>query len=836
MASKICGVMLKLGAFDAAHSARGDDSDVGAAEVVGQTRFSQLIGLMAAIALLPGMLQAQSAAPKGAVADDAIQEIIVTAQRKDESLSKTPVAIAVVDGDTLAKSQILSQQDLRTVAPGLSIRAAVNSNQLNYALRGQSEDPLSDTAPGVVPYVNEVQLTGTAGAAAFYDLQSVQVLKGPQGTLFGRSATGGAVLFTTAKPSDDISGYISVTGGNYNLQKYEGAINAPLVKDRILLRVAGVYEQEHGFQTNLFTGGREGDHERYAFRPSLTVNITDQIHDELVIDRLHSSGSSTVSVISGLVPFTGVGPPFIPIEFLYAGTSTPIARATGIGTIQAFLPPAFASFVPPFYDAYYAAGSGHPAGGITQYLAAQNARGPYVVDSDGNNIFRQLSTVTTNATTFDIGPDFKIKNIFGYQDTNVFNATDSDGTPYGISQSSTRGGPVEGAPEAARQATEELQLQGNALAERLSYVTGFYYADSKITRYTISTFFDTLLGGQSQENAVILTTKTYAGYGQATYKLNDSGLAATVGVRYTSERVGKQLLPQDSFRIANPVAPPGYDYNQSTTYNKPSWQFGLQDQITSETLLYAVTRRAYKSGGYNGTVPPKVGGAAEAGDSYKAEQVTDLEVGAKFEGHLGNTPARLTLALFHDWIDDSQRLAFTLAGASPAALTVNVPKGTTYGAEADALVNPVKWLSVGGSVNYIHASYSNIPVFVNGSSQVFDQVPDTPKVTGSLFAEITMPVSSKIDVVLHGDVYDQSKSYTTPRSQDDAGGVIGSYALTNFRVGLEDKSRWSVTANIKNAFNRVYYIGGLATGEIFQINTLIPGQPRTYSVEARYKF
>jgi len=532
------------------------------------TKTSLLLGAAMATMSMTGIAHAQTAAQPGTVADQVaaadVADIVVTAQRRDESLSRTPVAVSVVGADTLAKAQVTSQQDLRVITPGLSIRAAVNSNQLNYALRGQSEDPLSDTTPGVVPYINEVQVGGTAGATAFYDLQSVQVLKGPQGTLFGRSATGGAVLFSTAKPSKDLGGYASATGGDYGFFKAEGALNAPIVKDDVLFRIASVYQRRDGFQTNIFTkGGREGDYERYGFRPSLSANIGSRVHNDLVVDYLHTGGSSTVSVISGLVPFTGVGAPFIPIQFLYAGTATPLARATGIGTVQAFLPPAFQPLAPGFYDAYFAPGTGHPAGGINQVLADQKARGPYVVNSDGNNVYRSSTTIVTNATTFDVAKGLKLKNIFGYQHANVFNASDSDGTPFLISQSSTKGQPAQGSNETTEQFSDEVQLLGSAFDDRLSYVAGFYYADQSVTRSILSRFFDILLGGQSQVNSYALTSTTYAGYGQATYKLGNSGVAATVGLRYTSEQVGKLTRPDDSFRVAAPVAPNGYDYNKS---------------------------------------------------------------------------------------------------------------------------------------------------------------------------------------------------------------------------------------------------------------------------------
>ena len=229
----------------------------------------------------------------------ALEEIVVTAQRRDESLSRVPVSVAVITADTLAKANITSEQDLRVASPGLSVRAASNSNQLNYALRGHTTDPFANTRPGVLPYVNEIQIGGTGGSSAFYDLQSIQVLKGPQGTLFGRSATGGAVLFTTAKPTEALSGYVSALFGNYDSKKFEGAISGPIAGDALLGRVAGFYQARNGFQRNLFDGGREGDIARSGVRGSLTATLG-SVHDDLVLDYFHSNSQSTIGVLSGI--------------------------------------------------------------------------------------------------------------------------------------------------------------------------------------------------------------------------------------------------------------------------------------------------------------------------------------------------------------------------------------------------------------------------------------------------------------------------------------------------------------------------------------------------------
>jgi iron complex outermembrane recepter protein len=784
---------------------------------------------------------AEAAAPDG--------DIIVTAQRRDESLSKTPVAVSVLSADTLVKANIVTEQDLRSATPGLSVRSGFGSNNSNYALRGQSQDANSNTPPGVLPYINEVQVSGAGGSSAFYDLQSVQVLKGPQGTLFGRSATGGAILFTTAKPSDEFGGYVSALGGSLGALKAEGAVTGAIIKDVASARIAGTYQRRHGYQFNLFTNSRVGDFERYGFRGSLSLKLGGGITNDTVVDYLKNTGEGSVSVLSGLLPLGPAGQaPFVPIELLYAGVTSPTnpgptalgldPTTTGIAIAQAFLAPAGAAvqaLAPAFYTAYFA-NPRHPSGGIRQFLADQQARGPYIVNSDAANSINSNSIIVTNTTAIEVGASAKIKNIFGYSHGKLALQLEADGTPYQISESDALGGTRTRATTTTG-ISDELQLVGTTLGDSLSYVAGLYFSDEKYNQLQGSTFFDLLLGPASQVNHFLLKNTTYAAYAQGTYKLNDSGLAATIGVRYTSEKVRKVTF-SDDIQAGTCVAQPLiYDCDASKTFKRLSWQFGLQDQVNSNLLIYAVTRRAYKSGGYNGSLAPLIGGADVAGHEYLAEKVTDVEFGVKLNGDIGGVPARLNISGYHIWVRNSQRGAYGIVSGAPASLTTNVPRGKTYGAEIDLQVRPADWLSLGGSFNYTKATFAPDPVFVNGQSQIFDQAPDTPKTSGTLYADVTVPLSGNISGLLHGDVYAQSKTFNSPRSANNFGTVIGGYAIANFRVGVEDKEvGWSLTANVKNAFKKVYYSGGIPTGEIYQINVLTPAEPRTFTVEARFKF
>jgi iron complex outermembrane receptor protein len=822
---------------------------------LGRSAFAIALLSTSGTALAQAAVQPSPAASPDAEDASGNGEIIVTAQRRNESLSKTPVAVAVVSGETLAKAHVVSEQDLRVATPGLSVRSSLGSNQLNYSLRGQSQDAFSGTRPGVLPYVNEVQIGGSGGSSAFYDLQSVQVLKGPQGTLFGRSATGGAVLFTTVKPTNEFGGYVSGLYGNYDAFKLEGAVNAPIAGETLMARVAGFYSKRDGFQRNLFDGSREGDYEKYGARVSLSANLGDNLHNDFVFDYYRSNSENTVPVLAGIFPFSGGAiAPFLPTTLLYSGTATPVAQGTGTFILGNFITP---GFLPPgvspatatpaqlaaagaaaqaaagvIYPAYFA-DPHHPTTGVSGELVAQQARGPYVINSEGRNAYIATNYIVTNATTLDLGADTQLKNVFGYTDLKTDNAVDVDGTPYGIESNGPKTG-TNGLFTKARQISEELQLLGKAFDGKLSYVAGFYFSDERTTNLAQTTFFD-ITGAPPQVNHHTITNKTYAGYAQGSYQLNDSGLAVTLGARYTSEKVGKILLPNDA--SAGLCGTAGFSCRKSDTFNRLSWTIGIQNQVSPELLIYAASRRAYKSGGFNGYLQPKNGFGETGGDEYHSERVTDAELGMKYQGRLGNMPTRFNIALFHNWVLASQRGAYALVAGNPSSFTVNVPEGKTYGAELEAQFRPVEWFTFGGNFNYTRARFTNGNVTVLGVPLVFDRVGDTPKYSGAVFADITVPVAGEIAATLHGDLYAQSEAFDNPRSANDQGTTLPGYALANFRVGIEDsRAGWSLTANLKNAFNRVYYTGGFPIGEITQLNVLTPGDRRTFTVEARYKF
>ena len=749
-------------------------------------------------------------------------EIVVTAQRREQSLETTPVAVSVVGTDALQRQQIVSEQDLQIAVPGLTVKAGQDDNQLNYSLRGQTVDSFSSSRPAVLPYFNEVQVS-TIGSSAFYDLQSVQVLKGPQGTLFGRNSTGGAVLFTSAKPTNEFGGYIDETVGNYGLTQTEGAFNAPIVPDMLMVRLAGFTERRQGFQYNLFDDSHPGNVRRNNGRLSVTFKPIAGVTNDLVVDYAHAGGSNTTGVVYNVLPVSAdrTGYPYVPTNVLY---SPALDSVLGKGA----------------WAAYLAAHPGAYPGGLIAFTALQQQRGPFVADTNAPDFHRTENSVVTNITTFDLGHDTQIKNILGYTHLYENDSGEFDGTPYGID-----GNGPQGRGGWTRQFSEEPQLLGKAFDQRLSYVLGLYYSNERNRTYSQSLIADLapFIPVTDQINDGVTTNKTYAGYGQGTLDLSEitgiHGLGFTVGGRYSSEQVEFTHLADDTY-VTSPVPKGAVFVNPlMDTFKKFSWEVGFQDQINPDTLLYLVSRRSFRSGGFNFFAPPLPGFGNNGGSEYQPETATDVEIGLKFQGTVAGMPARLNVAAYNTWILNIQRSNYVSIFGALAGITVNVPEAQVRGVEIDGLLKPANWLTLGAALNATDARFTSDLVSVLGNPAVaFGPYPDTSKWSGNVYAEGTEPLGAKLTGSLRGDFYAQTSQYfSSTDSTLNPGTEIAGYGLANFRLGLEDSGAgWMVSANIKNAFNHVYYVGGVGFASLFAVNTVVPGPPRTYTLEARYKF
>lgn len=363
-----------------------------------------------------------------------LDEIVVTARRREEQLQDVPLAIQAFSNETLEDRRIENATDLSKIVPALT-SAQSSRNEENYVIRAMSGSGASISGQQVtVPtYIAQVPLPigDGGGPGRYYDLQNIQVLKGPQGTLFGRNSTGGAVLFEPKRPGSEFDGYVKGEFGNYGNHGLEGALNFPL-SDSLMIRVAGKANDRDGFTQNITTNQDEDDRHYWTGRFSLLFSPTDSFENIFVADTLHSNTN---------------------------GSSTHIAAVDP----NAAIPRLF-------------------AGAVQAQLARQQALGPYVSISDTITKNELKASGFSNITTLELGENVTIKNILGYRRVKQLNRFDFDGTPLTLLNFDICQGPAQCNPQNpnepwglnVRQWSEELQLQGSAFDDRLSYTIGLF--------------------------------------------------------------------------------------------------------------------------------------------------------------------------------------------------------------------------------------------------------------------------------------------------------------------------------------------------------------------------
>lgn len=752
-------------------------------------------------------------------------EIVVTAQRRVESLSRTPISVQVLNGEALERRAITSDADLQTAMPGLTVRAGQTSNTLNYSIRGQTVDINSSSRSSVLPYVNEVQIgggssKGGASASSLYDLQSVQVLKGPQGTLFGRNSTGGAVLFETRKPGDTVEGYVTGWIGNYEERKLEGAVTLPIVKDVLAVRAAGFYQKRDGYQVNLLNDTRLGNVDTQSGRLSISFTPGSNFSNETMVQFTRGRGNNmSIVAVDAFPGSSGLG--FVPGSFLF---SPLVDNAFGAGSWAAFL-------------------AAHPnlnPGGLEAAIADQATRDLLHVRLDSPNYHFANDWVITNASELKIASDTQLRLIIGYGHSKYGNSAEYDGTEFPLDNQTAEG--VRGTLE---QFSIEPQIQGSEFGGALKYVAGLFYSKETETTRALTAILDLspVVPVTIQANSGNIKSESYAAYAHGTLDLSAvtgiEGLGITLGGRFTEEKVSNFHAADDVYIVNG--APPGAVFQNplKDKFRQFSWTAGLQYQATPELLLYTVSRRSFRSGGFNFYAPPLPGFGNDGGAEFRQERATDIEGGAKFSGRLGGMPAAFNLAAYKMWVKNIQRSNFVSVFGQLAGITVNVPEAQVYGFELDGQISPASWLSLGGSAVYTRAKFTDNVVSVLGNPSVeFGPYPDSPKWALTGYFDVNAPVTSRLNAMLRGDIYHQtSMAYSSTANTLNPGAFIPAYTIMNLRAGIEDKEAgWSISGIVKNVTDKKYAVGGVAYKSLLSTNTLVPGAPRTYVLELRYNF
>ncbi|MGE4430374.1 MAG: TonB-dependent receptor [Sphingobium sp.] len=796
-----------------------------------QLRAALRLSVAAAAILLPGHAalaqtdaataeQSAAAAPRPADMAD----IVVTAQRREEALSKVPLSVAALSADTLQTRVVTKEQDLASLVPGLIVKSGQNQNQISFTMRGQTLDPFSGASPAVLTYLNEVPFTGGSSASAFFDFSSVQVLKGPQGTLFGRNATGGAVLYASTKPGEDFGGYATIRAGERDLIQLQGAIDIPVVPDKILVRIAGDYQEQDGYVRNRLTGNTLGDVDTKSGRITLVVRPTDTIENTTVFQYSKFGGTEGNGQIYSYYP---VG-------------STSTSSQTGItydltSTLDALYGQ---GFFPGVGDG--APGPGTFPGAVAGYLAWQKDH-PYETYLSYDLPHKAHSYFMSNTTTLELNDNLSLKNIFGFQKTFARTSGILSGSPFAsLDLYNTTGafaGPPGGQVFRNKSISEEIQLQGTSADGKLEFIVGGFYNYA-----TKEEGIPVIVGAELATPAGQVlyhtrgTSRSRAVYAQASYDLSEAiadGLKFTAGARYTWETVGMTPYDDHAFVANFP--------REKTTLDAPSWVGTLQWQVNPQNQIYFTQRGSFRAGNFNGAVVPY-----DLANFFENEYTHDFELGYKFSGLVMGRRAHFNIAAYKQIVKKAQHSLYAVVAGAPSAFTVNVPEAQVKGIEVDGDIMPTDWLKFGFSGAYTDAEYTknivdlSVQTGTPGFVVPFDSYPDAPKWSGSVYADLALPVPAEWgDLHWRVDAFAQSSSYFSNNNYSITPGTkIKGYTTVAMRLSWNEimGSQFSLGLYAKNLLDKQYYQSGYVLGASGGMNTVIPGEPQTFGAELTMKF
>lgn len=755
---------------------------------------------------------------KGPVADDTATEIVVTAQFRSERLQDTPLAITALTGDLLNSRGQTNLADIGTSAPNVTIKRAPTSYgpAAVIFIRGIGQDDSSFALePGVGVYVDDIYYSTVFGTTFdLVDLDRIEILRGPQGTLAGKNSIGGAVKLFSRAPNNDFGGFGEATVGSFSRIDLRGTINLPLVADRLALRVSGVQNDSDGYVTRYDYGclypssgvpavssggscklGKDGNRKSWGVRGTLRWTPSEAVDISLIGDYSEDHSSPAPQVLTYV---EGRGRTFLngtPLDsrFVTGGTYTSYATYRDPGSIVN--------------------GRALPASDF--------APDPNSKLHDWGIALRAL---------IDLSPDLKLTSITGYRGYDGLFATDGDGTSFNYSLAQQ--------DLSHRQFSQEVRLSGSSLGQMLDWTVGGFFFDERNHsggRIQLPVAFDTLVDDS-------ISSRSYSTFAHATLHLAES-LDLTGGIRYSDDRkayvFGRTSSQQAAINGQRAVySGSRFDYKMNLSYH-----------IKPDVMGYAQFSTGYRAGGTN----PRPFFANQV-NAFNPETLDAYEIGLK--SSFLNRQLTLNIAGFINKYNDilvsssapfynpdlpvnndpTSSLYNPISGTSPSFTIINGGRATLKGFEIEAVARPVRSMRVDASLSYLHFRYTDLNAVALGAGLTLDSVqPYAPSWKWSIGAENEFGLGRHGSLTPRVDVSFQDTYWTTPIPSEYS--KIESYALVDARLSwASSNENWEVSAAVKNLFDTYYYLtkintvisSGTATGQ--------PGRPREWTLTLRKRF
>jgi iron complex outermembrane receptor protein len=785
-------------------------------------------GVRVAVRMALGLTIAGSALAQESGGQDVLQEVTVTAQFREQSVQDTPLSITAISGDILESRSQTNLAEVASQAPNVTLKpqGAAFGPSLGASIRGVGQFDFNPALePGVGLYVDDVYYATLTGSILdLLDLDRVEILRGPQGTLAGKNSIGGAVKLFSKKPAGE-GGYLSATYGTRDRVDLRGSADFAL-NDKLFARLSGVSKKQNGYIQRRDYGcdhpesgvpllvatnqgcvlGYDGNVDYSAVRAMLRFVASDNLEITGAVDYTHDVRNPAGAV---LVQATStVNPNVQPVQGV---TSLPGS---------AFVVPRGSYYN---YATYY-----NPKNTFTVLSGANTGRTTPTDDTRPNQNVDFSGWGASTHVDWKLADRLSLVSVSAFRQYTSYFANDNDLSPLA---SSLGYGTLH-----FRSFSQELRLNGALFnGDRLEYTVGAFYMDQRSLYATTQDLRYSATGLTAFQGDDPVNANTKAAFVHASYKITDP-MTLNLGVRYTDEH--KDYTFSRKTRTGVTYAPLAAidglrsDYNGSKVDYRANLQYAWTDQI----MTYAQVATGFKGGG----ISPRPFSAAQA-VPFDPETLKSYEIGVKSD--LFDRRMRINASVF---FSDYTNLLLTLSSCPqygvglPCAVVANAGDAEIKGAELETEIHPIEHLSIDGSISYLNFKYTSINPAAGGPARPtgpqFGMVPAyTPTRKWSVGVQYEIPLGSlgsltpRIDASYQGDLYTNGANAATNH--------IDSYTLANARLTWRNsESSWESSFEVTNLTDQYYYLTRFDQFTLTGLTDGQPGRPREWALSVKRKF
>lgn len=752
-----------------------------------------------------------------AAAQEVIEEIVVTAQKREERLQDVPITISAFDYGEIEKLDADDMFDLANITPGLQIKSSYYGRAPVIYMRGVGINDVNQNFQGpVAVYFDEVFIASTVGQVSqMFDLERIEVLKGPQGTLFGRNTTGGLLSFVTRKPTGEFEGSVQVSGGELNLLNGDAAVSFPIVANKLSARIAVSAKNRDGFQFNTFDQKNDGKIDKVDVRAILRYHPDESVDANLIFSYGRGRSAESQKKPQGLFDFDDQG------NFLGFCDNPTLGGPNACADVLGFI----------------------------------DTGGPRTINSDVD-AFQDIDTfgITLNFSKsgLSVGDvEFGVKSITSY----------FDAEHVGLEDVNTDPGPVLNINWYSNfyQFSQELQLYSTGDSP-LEWIIGGHFQKEDLIVANVFEFFFLLdaFGGLDEDpttvgdgahllQAYLQDVTSWAGFVDATYRFSDA-VSFTAGIRITNEErvFDRSSLAVPEFGLSLQEKRSAFDNEALAIFpfierakvriedTAVTWRFVGNYNPAENVMIYGSVSKGFKSGGFSG------GGLFEAAEftPFDPETLTAFEVGLKSQWM--DNRVRFNAAWFFYDYENLQVFAFF---RNPATNTIgnftdNASDAEMLGIDADLTVVPARgvlfqlglsYLPTARFKNFLTLDPDGNPIDLSGN-----RVQSAPELNLNFAIEVGREMGQRGYGFIRLDGFHNSNMFFENENRPRVS-TKGSYTVLNLRTSYEYDGRWTVSFWVKNLTDKLVLEDVLPL-EVIGIDQVTVNDPQTWGFDVRATF